>query len=206
MKKTIFAAFAATALLFSSCIPGVTNTTNTSTSSTGGLLSGILGSVLGNMLGLGFNASDLQGTWNYNAPSAAFTSEQAMLKAGGATAVNNLASSLTSSFNNMGITKKNTSFSFGANNQFSAQVNGIPFNGTYTYNEQTGEIALKSGTQTLKGNVTKTANGIGLMFDANQMTTMLQNVGRVSNTAAVQAVSKLAKSANGARVGFELTK
>ena len=30
--------------------------------------------------------------------------------------------------------------------------------------------------------------------------------GKVSNTAAVQAVSKLAKSADGARVGFELTK
>lgn len=206
MKKTIIAAMAAVAVLFSSCIPGVTNTTNTSTSSTGGLLSGILGSVLGNVLGLGFNASDLQGNWSYNAPSAAFTSEQTMARAGGATAVNTIASSLASSFNNMGITKKNTSFNFGANNQFSAQVNGIPFSGTYAYNEKTGEIALKSGTQTIKGNVTKTSNGIGLMFDSGQMTTLLQNVGRVSNQTAVDAVSKLAKSANGARVGFELTK
>ena len=204
MKKTIFAVLAAGALLFSSCIPGVNNTTNTSSNS--GLLSGILGSVLGNMLGLGFKSSDLQGNWSYNAPSAAFTSEQALNKAGGAAAVNSMTSSLRSSFNSMGINQKNTSFNFGANNQFSAQVNGIPFNGTYTYNEATGEITLKSGAQTLKGNVTKTANGIGLMFDANQMVTMLQNVGRVSNATAVQAVSKLAKSANGARVGFELTK
>jgi hypothetical protein len=158
------------------------------------------------MLGLGFKSSDLQGNWNYNAPSAAFTSEQTLARAGGAAAVNSMASSLTSSYNSMGINKKNTSFSFGANNQFSAQVNGIPFNGTYTYNEKTGEIALKSGVQTLKGNVTKTAKGIGLMFDANQMATMLQNVGRVSNTTAVEAVKKLATSANGARVGFELTK
>ena len=45
-----------------------------------------------------------------------------------------------------------------------------------------------------------------LMFDAQQMANILQKEGKVSNTTAVQAVSKLAKSANGARVGFELTK
>ena len=47
---------------------------------------------------------------------------------------------------------------------------------------------------------------MGLMFDATQMAHILQKEGKVSNTAAVQAVSKLAKSANGARVGFERTK
>ena len=209
MKKTIFAAVAAVAVLFSSCIPGVNNTTNNSGygyGNNGGLLSGILGSVLGNMLGLGFNASDLQGNWSYNAPSAAFTTEQTMARAGGATAVNTITSSLASDYKAIGITKKNTSFNFGANNQFNAQVNGIPFSGNYSYNEKTGEITLKTGSQTLKGNLTKTANGIGLMFDANQMTALLKNVGHVSNSAAVEAVSKLAKSTNGARVGFELTK
>ncbi len=42
------------------------------------------------------------------------------------------------------------------------------------------------------------------MFTWDDVT--LQKEGKVSNTAAVQAVSKLAKSADGARVGFELTK
>ena len=47
---------------------------------------------------------------------------------------------------------------------------------------------------------------MGLMFDAKQMANILQKEGKVSNTAAVQAVSMLAKSADGVRVGFELTK
>lgn len=115
-------------------------------------------------------------------------------------------SSLAPTYQNIGINKNNTAFNFGADKTFSAKVNGIPFNGTYTFNEQTGEIALKSGSNTIKGNVTKTNNGMGLMFDAKQMTTMLQNCGKVSNAAAIEAVSKLAKSADGARVGFELTK
>lgn len=85
-------------------------------------------------------------------------------------------------------------------------MNGIPFSGTYVYNTQNGEISLKTSTETIKGNVTKTAKGMGLMFDSTQMANILQKEGKVSNTAAVQAVSKLAKSANGARVGFELTK
>ena len=85
-------------------------------------------------------------------------------------------------------------------------MNGIPFSGTYTYNAQNGEITLKTATETIKGNVMKTQNGMGLMFDANQMVNILQKEGKVSNTAAVQAVSRLAKSANGARVGFELTR
>ena len=52
----------------------------------------------------------------------------------------------------------------------------------------------------------KTQKGMGLMFDSKQMTNILQKEGKVSNLAAIQAVSQLAKSAGGARVGFELTK
>ena len=153
-----------------------------------------------------FDQASLLGNWNYNAPSAAFTTEQALTKAGGSATIANMSSSLASNYSNIGINRNNTSFSFLNGNKFSAKVNGIPFSGTYTYNPQNGEIALKTATETIKGNVTKTANGMGLMFDSTQMTNILQKEGKVSNAAAVQAVSKLAKSANGARVGFELTK
>ena len=43
-------------------------------------------------------------------------------------------------------------------------------------------------------------------FISQKMVNLLQKEGKVSNPEAVQAVSNLAKSANGARVGFELTK
>ena len=153
-----------------------------------------------------FDQSSLLGNWNYSAPSAAFTTEQTLTKAGGAATIASMASSLASNYSNIGINRNNTSFSFLEGNKFSAKVNGIPFSGTYTYNAQNGEITLKTATETIKGNVMKTQNGMGLMFDANQMVNILQKEGKVSNTAAVQAVSRLAKSANGARVGFELTR
>lgn len=207
MKKTFLPLLAAMSLMLSSCFStGYGNTAGNN--STGSVLTNVLGAVLGQVLlgGMTFDQSGLLGSWNYNAPSAAFTTQQALSKAGGSATVANMASSLASNYSNIGINRNNTSFSFLAGNKFSAKVNGIPFSGTYAYNQQNGEIALKTATETIKGNVTKTQKGMGLMFDAKQMANMLQKEGKVSNTAAVQAVSQLAKSADGARVGFELTK
>ena len=207
MKKTILTLLAASTMLLSGCYTAGLGTTQT-TNSSGGVLTSVLGAVLSNVLfgGSLFDQSSMLGSWNYNAPSAAFTTQQALTKAGGNATVNSMTSSLASNYSNMGINRTNTSFSFLAGNKFSAKVNGIPFNGTYTYNAQNGEIALKTATETIKGNVIKTQNGMGLMFDSKQMVNILQKEGKISNTAAVQAVSKLAKSSDGARVGFELTK
>ena len=207
MKKTYLTLLAAVALLMSSCMTtGLGTTSNTSSNSN--VWGNVLGAVLGQVLlgGMTYDQSGILGSWNYNAPSAAFTTQQALTRAGGTATINNMSSSLASNYNNIGINRNNTSFSFLAGNKFSAKVNGIPFSGTYTYNSQNGEIALKTATETIKGNVTKTEKGMGLMFDSKQMANLLQKEGKVSNTAAVQAVSKLAKSADGARVGFELTK
>ena len=207
MKKTIMTLSAAMTLMLSSCLTTGMGTAPTANQNTN-VLGNVLGAVLGQVLlgGMTFDQTGLLGSWNYNAPSAAFTTQQALTKAGGAATVANIASSLANNYSNIGINRNNTSFSFLAVNKFSAKVNGIPFSGTYTYNPENGEIALKTGKETIKGNVTKTEKGMGLMFDAMQMANILQKEGKVSNTAAVQAVSKLAKSANGARVGFELTK
>ena len=207
MKKTYLAIFAAMSLLLSSCFNGMGTTS--STASNGNVWGSVLGSVLSSVLlgGYGgYDQSGILGSWNYNAPSAAFTTQQALTNAGGTATVANIASSLASNYSTIGINRNNTSFSFLEGNKFSAKVNGIPFSGTYAYTPENGEISLKTATETIKGNVTKTQNGMGLMFDSAQMVNILQKEAKVSNTAAVQAVSKLAKSANGARVGFELTK
>ena len=209
MKKTTLTLFTAVTLMLSSCMTtGVGTGTTTTSNSTGDVLTNVLGAVLSNVLfgGSLFDQSSMLGNWNYSAPSAAFTTQQTLTKAGGNATVTNMTSSLANNYNSIGINRSNTSFSFLAGNKFSAKVNGIPFSGTYAYNSQNGEISLKTSTETIKGNVIRTQKGMGLMFDSTQMVNLLQKEGKVSNTAAVQAVSTLAKSADGARVGFELTK
>jgi len=207
MKTKIVTLFVATALMLSSCMTTGMGTTST-TNSSNDVLTNVLGAVLTNVLfgGSLFDQSSILGSWNYNAPSTAFTTEKTLTNAGGNAAVANMNSSLARNYNNIGINRSNTSFSFLAGNKFSAKVNGIPFSGTYVYNQQNGEITLKTSTEAIKGNVIRTQKGMGLMFDSTQMANILQKEGKVSNAAAVQAVSKLAKSADGARVGFELTK
>ena len=207
MKKTFLTLLAAMTLVLSSCLSTGFGTTPTGNSGNN-VLGNVLGAVLGQVLlgGMTFDQSGLLGNWNYNAPSAAFTTSQALTNAGGSATIASMASSLASNYNNIGINRNNTSFSFLEGNKFAAKVNGIPFSGTYVYNPENGEIALKTATETIKGNVTRTEKGMGLMFDSKQMVNILQKEGKVSNTSAVQAVSKLAKSANGARVGFELTR
>ena len=74
MKKTLMTLLAAAALLLSSCFgPGMGTQNNTN--STGNILSSVLGSVLGSVLfgGSTYDQSGLLGSWNYNAPNAAFT-------------------------------------------------------------------------------------------------------------------------------------
>jgi hypothetical protein len=207
MKKTILTIATALTVMCTGCFSTGTNTNAGYGYGNNGLGS-ILGSVLGSVLfgGMTFDQSSLVGNWNYNAPSAAFTTEQTLNKAGGINALNNITAQLAPSYNSIGINKKNTFFNFARDNKFNAQVNGIPFNGTYAYNPQNGEITLKTATESIKGNVTKTQNGMGLMFDSKQMTNLLQKEGKVTDKQAVAAVSTLAKSANGARVGFEFTK
>lgn len=208
MKKTYLTILAAGSLLLSSCFGAGGYGTGASTASTGNVWGNVLGSVLSSVLlgGMTYDQSGLLGSWSYNGPSAAFTTQKTLTNAGGNAAVSNITSSLASSYNSIGINSNNTSFSFLEGNKFSAKVNGIPFSGTYAYNPQNGEISLKTASETIKGNVTKTERGMGLMFDSAQMANILQKEGKVSNAAAVQAISKLAKSANGARVGFLLTK
>ena len=76
MKKTLMTLLAAMTLLLSSCLTtGLGNTTNTNSSN--GILTSVLGSVLSNVLfgGSTFDQSGILGSWNYSAPSAAFTTQ-----------------------------------------------------------------------------------------------------------------------------------
>ena len=104
MKKTILALSAAVALMLSSCMTtGMGTTTNTS--SNNNVLGSVLGSVLSNVLfgGSLFDASSILGSWSYNAPSTAFTTEKALTSVGGNAVVNNISTSLASNYNNIGI-------------------------------------------------------------------------------------------------------
>ena len=115
MKKTFLTLSAAMMLLLSSCMTtGLGTGTTATNNSSGDVLGSVLGAVLSNVLfgGSLFDQSSMLGNWNYNAPSAAFTTEKTLTKAGGSATVANMTSSLASNYNNIGINRNNTSFSY----------------------------------------------------------------------------------------------
>jgi len=90
MKKISLTLFAAMTLMMSSCMTTGLGTTSTG-NSTGDVLTSVLGAVLGQVLlgGTTYDQSGILGSWNYNAPSAAFTTQQALTKAGGTATIAN---------------------------------------------------------------------------------------------------------------------
>ena len=82
MKKTFITLLAASTLMLSSCLTTGMGTAPTANQNTN-VLGNVLGAVLGQVLlgGMTFDQTGLLGSWNYNAPSAAFTTQQALTKA-----------------------------------------------------------------------------------------------------------------------------
>ena len=89
MKKTTITLVAALTLLMSSCMTNGLGTTS-STNSNSNVWGNVLGAVLGQVLlgGMTYDQSGILGSWSYNAPSAAFTTQKALTNAGGNADVN----------------------------------------------------------------------------------------------------------------------
>ncbi|MBR5102692.1 MAG: DUF4923 family protein, partial [Muribaculaceae bacterium] len=144
--------------------------------------------------------------WHYSSPGCAFTSENLLAKAGGAAAAGNIKEKLAPTYQAIGINSNNTQFSFDENNNFSAKINGIPLSGTYTFDPSTSKITLQTMLLSISGNVTRTTNGIGLMFESKKLLTVLQTLGKVSGNSTLNTVGELSKNFDGVRLGFDLAK
>ena len=52
----------------------------------------------------------------------------------------------------------------------------------------------------------RNANGIGLLFEASKLLTLLQTMAAMSGNTNIQAVGDISKTYDGLRVGFDFTK
>lgn len=229
MKKTIMSlSMAAVAAVMTGCgglaagLPGTTNnstTSNTTTSNssqTGGILGGIFGSsqtgstignVLGSVLGLDkLKAEQLVGTWRYKGPGCAFTSDNALAKAGGEVAASEIKEKLAGQYSKLGLTSSNTYITFNSDNTFTAKIAGKTLNGTYTYNESDGQLELKALVLKLSGYAKKNSDGIGVLFESKKVLTLLQTLASLSGNSTLSTIGDLSKNYDGVRVGFDMTK
>ncbi len=181
-----------------------TSATAATTTSIGSIISGLLNNVIGSGT---FSKEDLCAhTWKYSKPGCAFTSENLLAKAGGEIAANKVEEKLSTYYNKFGFNSSNTQFTFTTDGNFSAQIDGKPWQGTYTFDEKTHAIHLKGLLLSASGYATKTTNGISLLFDQKKLLNLIKMLSAFKGSSTLSAVGTIANSYDGMRVGFEMTK
>ena len=179
-------------------------TTAATTTSIGSIISGLLNNVIGSGT---FSKADLCAhTWKYSKPGCAFTSENLLAKAGGEIAANKVEEKLSTYYNKFGFNSSNTQFTFTTDGNFSAQIDGKPWQGSYTFDEKTHAIHLKGLLLSASGYATKTTNGISLLFDQKKLLNLIKMLSAFKGSSTLSAVGTIANSYDGMRVGFEMTK
>ena len=215
-KSTIMAA--ACALMLSGCGVGLNtnNTTSSSSSSTGNVLGNILGaatntSTLGNILSsvLGTNkmtASSIVGTWKYSSPGCAFTSDNALAKAGGEVAATEVKSKLKTQYSKLGISSSNTYITLNSDKTFSAKIDGKSWSGTYTFDESSQTLKLSGILLNVTAYTKGVSGGMAILFESKKLLTLVQTMASTSGNSTLSTIGTISKSYDGLRLGFEMKK
>ena len=192
----------------STSVDATTGATTSATAATSTSIGSIISGLLNNVIGSGtFSKADLCAhTWKYSKPGCAFTSENLLAKAGGEIAASKVEEKLSTYYNKFGFNSSNTLFSFTTDGNFSAQIDGKPWQGTYTFDEKTHAIHLKGLLLSASGYATKTTNGISLLFDQKKLLNLIKMLSAFKGSSTLSAVGTIANSYDGMRVGFEMTK
>lgn len=217
MKKltTVFTGLAL--LLLASCgTLGTGTSSSTSSSSSSSILGSVLGSVtntgtLSNVISsvIGLNkltASNLHGTWKYSGPGCAFTSDNALSRAGGEIVASQIEEKLKNEYSKLGFKSSNTYITFNEDGTFSAKIDGKSWSGNYTFTESTGALKMQGLLLTLNGYATKTSGGISVLFESKKLLSLIQTMASLSGNSTVSTIGDLSKSYDGVRLGFDMKK
>ncbi len=190
----------------------------TMATSSSGSSTGILGEVLGAMtngetidnvlssvIGLDkLSARDLVGTWHYQGPGCAFTSNNLLAKAGGEVAATEIKNKLKDTYNHLGFSKSNTYITFNENGTFSAKIDGTRWNGNYTFDAKTQQIHLQGLLLSINGYTKRSSNGISILFESKKLLTLLQTLAAISGNSTAITIGDISKNYDGVRIGFEM--
>ena len=213
MKK-IFIAAVAFCLLLSGCggmanIAGGTATgtqSSTNTTSSNSTL-GALGNILSSVIGLDkITQEALIGTWRYNGPGCAFTSENMLAKAGGEIAASKIEEKLSAQYSKLGLSESNTYIQFKEDGTFAASIKGKAWNGSYTFDETQSQIQLKGLLLNMTGYVKKETNGISVLFESKKLLSLVQTLSSLSGSSQLSTIGEISKNYDGVRIGFDLKK
>lgn len=219
MKKltSVFAGLAVVLLagcgsLGSGSLGSGSSSSSTASSVLGSVLSGVtssntLGNVLSSVIGLNkLSASKLHGTWKYSGPGCAFTSDNALSRAGGEVVATQIEEKLKSEYSKLGFKSSNTYITFNEDGTFTSKIDGKSWSGKYTFDESTGALKMQGLLLTLNGYATGSTSGISVLFESKKLLSLIQTMASLSGNSAVSTIGNLSKNYDGVRLGFDMKK
>ena len=211
MKRISFVLLMAAAMMVSGCGTTGLNQSNRQNSKVLGDIFGAvtngtaIGNVITSVIGLDkVTQQQIQGTWKYKGPGCAFSSEQALAKAGGEIAAIQVEEKLKPYYDDLKITAGNTWFTFNEDQSFKAQVAGKSISGTYTLNEKDGQMTLKALLFSINGYAKREVGGISILFESKKLLTIFQAIAAISGNQALEGIGEISKNYDGVRIGFDL--
>jgi hypothetical protein len=173
----------------------------------GAMSNGSVINAISSVIGLDkVSAQNLIGSWKYNTPGCAFTSENLLAKAGGEVAAAQIEEKLLPYYQKVNISSSNTFITFNQDGTFSSKIAGTSFSGTYTFDEASQQIKLKGMLLSINCYTKREVNGISILFEAKKLLTVLQTMAALSGRADLQTIGDLSKQYDGVRVGFDMKK
>jgi hypothetical protein len=104
------------------------------------------------------------------------------------------------------VSSSNTQITFKEDGTFSSKIVGTPFNGSYTFDEASQKITLKTLFLSVNCYAKKELGGISILFEADKLLTVLQTMSAMSGNKDLQTIGDLSKKYDGVRVGFDMNK
>lgn len=150
--------------------------------------------------------SGMVGTWRYDSPGCAFTSENLLAKAGGEVAATKIEEEMAPYFQQVGINAQNTTVTFNEDGSFTASIAGKSFRGTWTLDESTAKVTMKGLLLTINCYAKREYSGISLLFESKKLLTVLQAMAAMSGNDTAQKIGDLSKNYDGVRIGFDMKK
>lgn len=166
-----------------------------------------LGNVLSSVIGLNkLSQSSLYGTWSYDGPGCAFTSDNALARAGGEVAAVQVEEKLRTQFSKLGLNASNTTIAFNEDGTFKAKVGGKGWSGKYTFDAKTGALTMKGLLLSLDGYATRNGSGISVLFESKKLLTLVQTMAALSGNSTLGTIGEISKNYEGVRIGFDMRK
>lgn len=169
----------------------------------GGTISNVITSVIGAQT---VTANDLVGSWKYSNPGCAFTSDKLLAKAGGEVVAAEIKSKMLPYYQQIGINSQNTVITFNQDGTYSANFRGTPMSGKWTFDASTYKVTLSGMLLSINCYAKRNANGIGLLFEAKKLLTVLQTMSALSGNTSLQTIGDISKNYDGVRIGFDMKK